>query len=172
MLDDLTTGIAAAVPAGPRSTSARTATRRASSAPLDEERHRGDPPLRGPLARRRVVRDPATYYRDNVAGGVAAARGGAGRPASGSSSRRPPRSTATRTEPDQEDAALRPINTYGETKLTFEGALRWYGAGVRHAQREPALLQRRGRHRALGEGHDPETHLIPNVLAAAEGGPR
>ena len=34
----------------------------------------------------------------------------------------------------------------------------------------PALLQRRRRHRALGEDHDPETHLIPNVLLAATGG--
>ena len=28
--------------------------------------------------------------------------------------------------PIREDAALAPINTYGETKRTFEGALRWY----------------------------------------------
>ncbi len=30
--------------------------------------------------------------------------------------------------PIREDAPLRPINPYGETKRTFEGALRWYGA--------------------------------------------
>jgi len=31
------------------------------------------------------------------------------------------------TTPIREDAPLRPINPYGETKRTFEGALRWYG---------------------------------------------
>ena len=29
--------------------------------------------------------------------------------------------------PIPEDAPLRPINPYGETKRTFESALRWYG---------------------------------------------
>ena len=75
------------------------------------------------------VRDPGRYYRDNVAGGVAlleAAR------AAGVGSVVFSSTAAVYGVPDatpiEEDAALRPINPYGETKRTFEGALRWYGA--------------------------------------------
>ena len=74
------------------------------------------------------VQDPAQYYRDNVAGGVAlleAARGaGVGRIVFSSTAAVYGVPDAT---PIPEDAPLRPINTYGETKRTFEGALRWYG---------------------------------------------
>jgi UDP-glucose 4-epimerase len=73
--------------------------------------------------------------------------------------------------PIPEDAPLRPINTYGETKRVFEGALHWYASayGVR------AVILRyfnvAGATSRLGEVHRPETHLIPNVLRAIEGGP-
>jgi UDP-glucose 4-epimerase len=118
------------------------------------------------------VADPAKYYRDNVAGGVAlleAARLAGVRRLVFSS-------TAAvygvpDTTPITEDAPLRPINTYGETKRTFEGALRWYGGayGIR------CVILRyfnvAGATERLGEVHRPETHLIPNMLAAAAGGP-
>ena len=74
------------------------------------------------------VRDPARYYRDNVAGGVAlleAARA-AGVTRLAFSSTAAVYGVPDRT-PIEEDDPLRPINTYGETKRTFEGALRWYG---------------------------------------------
>ena len=121
----------------------------------------------------RAIRDPARYYRDNVAGGVAlleAARAaGVGAVVFSSTAAVYGVPDAT---PIAEDAPLRPINPYGETKRTFEGALRWYGRGVRAAERQPPLLQRRRRDRpASARSTDPETHLIPNVLIAAEGGP-
>jgi UDP-glucose 4-epimerase len=71
--------------------------------------------------------------------------------------------------PIPEDAALRPINPYGETKRTFEGALRWYGAAYGLRSVSLRYFNVAGATEALGEDHDPETHLIPNVLAAAEG---
>jgi UDP-glucose 4-epimerase len=118
------------------------------------------------------VRDPALYYRENVAGGVAmleamrdarvdrivfsstAAVYGA-----------PSVSLITEQEPS------RPINAYGETKSAFEGALRWYAAG--HGLRAVALryFNVAGASEERGEHHDPETHLIPNLLAAYLGGP-
>jgi UDP-glucose 4-epimerase len=117
------------------------------------------------------VADPAKYYRDNVAGGIAlleAARTtGVARFVFSSTAAvyGVPDST-----PIQEDAPLRPINTYGETKRTFEGALRWYG--VAYGIRSVILryFNVAGASERLGEVHRPETHLIPNVLAAREGG--
>jgi len=114
--------------------------------------------------------DPAKYYRDNVAGGVAlleAARTtGVDRIVFSSTA-------AVYGVPDEtpipEDAPLRPINPYGETKRTFEGALRWYGAAYGLRSVSLRYFNVAGATEALGEDHDPETHLIPNVLAAADG---
>ena len=133
VLDDLTTGHRGRRHRGAaRSSVARTRTRRwsatllagrAASRPSSTARARS-------LVGESRSRDPAKYYRDNVAGGVAlleAARDGRRRAArvlvDGRGLRRPGRDArSTRTPP------LRPINPYGETKRTFEGALRWYGA--------------------------------------------
>ena len=52
--------------------------------------------------------------------------------------------------PIREDAAMRPVNPYGESKAIVEKMLRWYEAGVRHALRGAALLQRRRRNGACG----------------------
>ena len=115
------------------------------------------------------VADPARYYRENVAGGIvlleAARVVGVGRLVFSSTAAvyGIPEST-----PILEDARLRPINPYGATKLAFEGALAWYGQA--YGLRSVALryFNVAGATDTLGEAHDPETHLIPNVLRAAE----
>lgn len=116
------------------------------------------------------VRDPARYYRANVAGGIAlldAARTAGVRRVVFSSS------AAVYGIPDAtpitEEAPLRPINPYGETKRTFEGAMRWYGEA--YGLRGIALryFNVAGATERDGEIHDPETHLIPTILTAAEG---
>jgi UDP-glucose 4-epimerase len=118
------------------------------------------------------VADPAKYYRDNVVGGVALLEGAraAGVLRVVFSSTAAVYGVPDRT-PIEEDAALRPINPYGETKRTFEGALRWYG----HAYGLRSVILRyfnvAGATDRLGEIHRPETHLIPNMLIAASGGP-
>ena len=116
--------------------------------------------------------DPAKYYRENVVGGVAlleAAREAGVRRVVFSST------AATygvpETTPITEDAPLRPINPYGESKRTFEGALRWYGAAYGFRSVILRYFNVAGATERLGEVHRPETHLIPNVLLAAEGGP-
>jgi len=63
-------------------------------------------------------------------------------------------------------------STYGETKRTFEGALRWYGGAYGLRSVILRYFNVAGATVRLGEVHRPETHLIPNVLRAAEGGPR
>ena len=72
--------------------------------------------------------------------------------------------------PIEEDAPLRPINPYGETKRTFEGALRWYGAAYGLRSVSLRYFNVAGATERLGEVHRPETHLVPNALIAAEGG--
>ncbi len=70
--------------------------------------------------------------------------------------------------PIPEDAPLRPINPYGETKRTFETALAWYGRAYGLRSVSLRYFNVAGATATLGEDHDPESHLIPGVLAAAE----
>src|SRR4030095_3832879 len=73
--------------------------------------------------------------------------------------------------PIDENTPQRPINPYGETKLAFEKALRWfhetYGIDYLALRYFNAAGANTGV--AVGEHHDPETHLIPLVLDAAMG---
>jgi UDP-glucose 4-epimerase len=72
-------------------------------------------------------------------------------------------------QPIDEAAATVPTNPYGETKLAFERALRWY-AGA-HGLRSVSLryFNAAGATAKNAERHDPETHLIPLVLQVAAG---
>jgi len=172
VLDDLTTGHAASVHPDARLVVGSYGDEPATRALLDAE---GIDAILHCAARSLVgesVREPAKYYRDNVAGGIAlleAARTGGVRRIVFSST------AAVYGVPDAtpipEDAPLRPINTYGETKRTFEGALHWYGQayGVRSVILR--YFNVAGAMERLGEVHRPETHLIPLMLLAAEGGP-
>jgi len=62
-----------------------------------------------------------------------------------------------------------PMNPYGETKRSFEQALRWYeGAyGLRSIALRYFNAAGADPDGETGEQHDPETHLIPLVLSAA-----
>ncbi len=114
--------------------------------------------------------DPALYYRENVAGGVAfleALRAAGIRRLVFSSTAAVYGTPAS--VPIREDAVLAPINPYGETKRTFEGALRWYAGAYGLRSVSLRYFNVAGASGRNGEVHVPETHLIPNVLAAAEG---
>jgi UDP-glucose 4-epimerase len=116
------------------------------------------------------IREPARYYRDNVAGGIAlleAARDADVRRFVFSSSAAVYGSPAS--TPITEADPLRPINPYGETKRIVEAALADYARA--YGVRSVALryFNVAGASERNGEVHDPETHLIPNLLAAAEG---
>jgi len=71
--------------------------------------------------------------------------------------------------PITEDSPQAPVNPYGETKRDFERLLA--DAGPRNGMGVVSLryFNASGATTRLGEDHDPETHLIPNVLAAALG---
>ncbi len=71
--------------------------------------------------------------------------------------------------PTTEDSPQAPVNPYGETKRDFERLLA--DVGPRNGMGVVSLryFNASGATARLGEDHDPETHLIPNVLAAALG---
>jgi UDP-glucose 4-epimerase len=71
-------------------------------------------------------------------------------------------------QPIAEGDPTAPSNTYGETKLAVERAMRWYN--VAHGLRYVSLryFNAAGATARRGERHDPETHLIPLVLRAAQ----
>lgn len=73
--------------------------------------------------------------------------------------------------PIPEDHPLRPINPYGETKLIMERALHWYSTayGLRSAALRYFNAAGADPQGEIGEGHDPETHLIPLVIQATLG---
>ncbi|NCP87466.1 MAG: UDP-glucose 4-epimerase GalE [Anaerolineae bacterium CG_4_9_14_3_um_filter_57_17] len=72
-------------------------------------------------------------------------------------------------EPIREDSPLGPTNTYGFTKLMVEQSLDWYRQI--HGLHFAALryFNACGARPGHGEAHQPESHLIPRVLAVAQG---
>lgn len=115
--------------------------------------------------------NPELYYRTNVSGGVnllQAMKNAAVKHIIFSST------CATYGVPDQvpitENTRQHPINPYGETKLAFEGALRWFrdSYGIEYLALRYFNAAGAGED-GVGEDHSPETHLIPLVLDAAMG---
>ena len=76
-----------------------------------------------------------------------------------------------RSVPIREDHPQEPINPYGETKLAFERALRWFhqAHGFEYISLRYFNAAGADADGDFGEDHDPETHLIPLVLDAAAG---
>lgn len=116
------------------------------------------------------VGHPAKYYRNNLLAGLQlldAMRDCDVRKLVFSST------AATYGEPEKQPIAeidpTSPTNPYGETKLAFERALRWYehAYGLRYASLR--YFNAAGATARCGEWHDPETHLIPLVLQVAAG---
>ena len=116
------------------------------------------------------VAEPALYFRNNVAGTINlldAMRGaGVSRLIFSSSAAVYGQPVST---PIYEDAELRPINPYGESKLMVETLLRRYDEAYGLHAVSLRYFNAAGAAGPLGEDHHPETHLIPNVLAVALG---
>jgi UDP-glucose-4-epimerase GalE len=75
--------------------------------------------------------------------------------------------------PITEDTPRQPVNPYGTSKLFFENALEAYDRayGLRSARLRYFNAAGADDSGEIGELHDPETHLIPLVLAATQSGP-
>jgi UDP-glucose 4-epimerase len=84
-------------------------------------------------------------------------------------------SAATYGEPDSlpmsEEHPTRPSNPYGETKLAFERLLHWQhrAHGFRSVSLRYFNAAGAGFGGEVGEDHEPETHLIPRLMAVALG---
>ncbi|REG24145.1 UDP-glucose 4-epimerase [Archangium gephyra] len=116
------------------------------------------------------VKVPAKYYRNNVLGGLSlldAMREADVKVLVFSSTAAVYGEPAK--QPIEESDPTQPTNPYGETKLAFERALRWYDGA--HGLKYVSLryFNAAGATGRSGERHDPETHLIPIVLQAAAG---
>ena len=116
------------------------------------------------------VLEPARYFINNVEQGIALLdallRANVRRLVFSST-------CATYGEPQQvpisEEHPQRPTNPYGWSKLFMERIMESYDRayGLRYIALR--YFNACGATRELGEDHEPETHLIPNVLAAAQG---
>ncbi len=118
------------------------------------------------------VTDPQKYYRNNVAGSLslleAMLRHGCRRIVFSST-------CATYGEPLEipipESHPQYPVNPYGWSKLMIEQMLRDFDAayGLRHVALRYFNAAGADPDGELGEEHDPETHLIPLAVLAAQG---
>jgi UDP-glucose 4-epimerase len=117
------------------------------------------------------IREPALYFRENVAGGIALleAMRDAGVERLVISSTAAVYGVPDAT-PIPEDAPLRPINPYGESKRSLEAAADWFARGYGLRAVSLRYFNVAGASATNGERHEPETHLIPNVLRAVSGG--
>jgi UDP-glucose 4-epimerase len=171
VLDDLSTGHRAAVPDG-AALEVGTYTDSAAVASLLQQ-HRTEAVLH--CAARSLVAEsmtnPSKYFLENVAGGIALLEGmlaaGVRRIVFSSTAATyglPERTPITESDP------TRPINAYGESKRSVEGAIHWYGQGYGLRSVILRYFNAAGASADNGEQHVPETHLIPNILAAVEEG--
>jgi UDP-arabinose 4-epimerase len=73
--------------------------------------------------------------------------------------------------PIAEDHPQNPINPYGASKLFVENILNWYEQAYRLRYTNLRYFNAAGADPddEIGEDHTPETHLIPLVIAAAQG---
>ncbi|HEY0813919.1 MAG TPA: UDP-glucose 4-epimerase GalE [Pseudonocardia sp.] len=82
-------------------------------------------------------------------------------------------SAATYGEPEEvpirEDAATRPTNPYGASKLTIDNMITSYAVAHNLAGVSLRYFNVAGAHGRFGERHTVETHLIPIVLQVASG---
>ena len=69
-----------------------------------------------------------------------------------------------------EATALAPVNTYGATKVAFELALRSYADAYEMQSISLRYFNVAGSTERVRERHDPETHLLPRLIHAAESG--
>jgi UDP-glucose 4-epimerase len=71
--------------------------------------------------------------------------------------------------PITEAAPAVPVNPYGETKIAFENILKWYNTAHGIDSVSLRYFNAAGATATHGEHHDPETHLIPNVMKVVLG---
>ena len=169
VFDNLSRGHRAAVPAGARFVHGDLADRVALDDLLASEAFAAVMHFAAYIEAGESMRSPGLFFANNVAGSLnvieASVRHGVTRFVLSSTAA----IFAGSDEPLSEAAPIAPANAYGETKRMVEQMLGWYQrvhglrfAALRYFNAAGALPGR-------GEAHQPESHLIPRVLAVAQG---
>ncbi|MEO3785560.1 UDP-glucose 4-epimerase GalE [Actinocorallia sp. B10E7] len=167
VLDNLTTGVAGAVPEGARfvQSDIKQAGEILGEGGYDAVMHFA---AKSQVAE--SVAKPELYWDNNVAGTLAlleAMRAADVRRIVFSSTAAT--YGVTGDEPITEDTPTVPINPYGQSKVAVDYALQGEAAAHGLAAISLRYFNVGGSYAGFGERHDPETHLIPNVLRVAAG---
>jgi UDP-glucose 4-epimerase len=170
VVDDLSTGHAAAVPEGAKLHQVDIGNRMAIRKVLASDHFDAVFHFAAKALIPESVANPGTFFDSNVASGIAlleAVRDAKIKKFVFSSSAAVygnPQST-----PIDESHPKNPVNPYGETKLMLEQALRWYAEAYGWQVFAFRYFNACGATTAGGEDHRPETHIIPLLLQAASG---
>jgi UDP-glucose 4-epimerase len=170
VVDDLSTGHAAAVPAGATFCKLNIANRSELGDLLANEEFDAVFHFAAKALIPESVSNPGVFFDANVASGVSLLETvrGAGIKRFVFSS-----SAAVygnpQTTPIVEEHSKNPVNSYGETKLSFERALYWYATAYGWTVVAFRYFNACGATATIGEHHQPETHIIPLLLQTAAG---
>lgn len=170
VVDDLSTGQAAAVPQGATLHRLDIGNRPALARVLETDRFDAVFHFAAKALIPESVSNPGMFFDSNVASGIALLEtiraAGIKRFVFSSSAAvygNP------RTTPIDEDHPKEPINSYGETKLSLERALYWYASAYGWTVAAFRYFNACGATVSNGEDHHPETHIIPLLLQTAAG---
>src|SRR5688572_72294 len=169
VLDNLSSGHRAAVPAGARFAQGDLGDRAGLDALLGSETYDAVMHFAASIEAGESMRDPGKFFTNNTVGSLnlmeACVRHDVRRFVLSSTAAL----FAGSDEPLSEEARIDPANAYGESKRLVERMLHWYErihglcfAALRYFNAAGALPDR-------GEAHQPESHVIPRVLAVPLG---
>lgn len=115
------------------------------------------------------MKDPGLFFRNNVVNALALLEQAVAHKVNRFVFSSTAAVFVAKDEPLAEDDAFGPSNTYGETKLMVERILHWFNQihGLRCAILR--YFNAAGATETRGENHQPESHLIPNVLMVPQG---
>jgi len=170
VVDDLSTGHAAAVPAGAVLHQLDIGDRAGMASVLAADRFDAVFHFAAKALIPESVSNPGLFFDSNVASGIAlleTVRAAGIRKFVFSSSAAVygnPHSI-----PIEENHPKEPVNSYGETKLMLERVLHWYAIAYGWTVVAFRYFNASGATAAIGEDHCPETHIIPLLLETAAG---
>ena len=168
VVDDLSTGHAAAVPEGAVFYQLDVGNRNELGKMLGQDRFDAVFHFAAKALIPESVSNPGTFFDSNVASGIAfleTVRAAGIRRFVFSSSAAVYGTPCT--SPIDEDHPKDPVNAYGETKLALERALYWYVGAYGWTVLAFRYFNACGATGTIGEYHQPETHIIPLLLETA-----
>jgi UDP-glucose 4-epimerase len=170
VVDDLSTGHAAAVPQGAVLHRLDIGDRAGMARVLAADRFDAVFHFAAKALIPESVSNPGLFFDSNVASGIAlleAVRAAGIRKFVFSSSAAVYGSP--HSIPIEENHPKEPVNSYGETKLMLERVLHWYAIAYGWTAVAFRYFNASGATAAIGEDHCPETHIIPLLLETAAG---